>query len=114
MSDFDGARGTLSLAVPSGGPEALDDFGFPLRRTELIARNVGRYRRSFLGDLPGFIYIRDFDPGTRTGRLEYRNTELGFTSLVAQGVADLNDTGLNVFYSVPFGERAGIWVTRKK
>ena len=115
FSDFDGSTGTLSFAaVLEGAHAGSDDFGEPLRTAALIARRVGWYKRSFLGSFPGFIYITDFDPARGTGRLEYRNTELGFTSTVNDGAASLYDTGTSVLYTVPYGERAGIWITRKK
>jgi hypothetical protein len=117
MSDFDGYRGTISVVppvVPSASAGALDDFGEPLRSAVPVARDVGRYQRDFLGELPGYIYITAFDPATGTGRLEYQNTQLGFTSVVRDGVSDLRDTGDNLFYTIPDGENAGVWVTRKK
>jgi hypothetical protein len=112
MSDFDGYRGTLSLLPPLEGK--LDDFGQPLRHAQPVARDVGQYRRNFLGPLPGFIYVTAYDPASGTGRLEYQNTELGFTSIVSEGVAHMNDTGNNVLYSIPHGPNAGIWIARKK
>jgi hypothetical protein len=112
MSDFDGYRGTLSLLPPLAGK--LDDFGHPLRQAQPVARDVGQYQRNFLGPLPGFIYVTAYDPATGTGRLEYQNTELGFTSIVSEGVADMHDSGTNVIYSIPRSENAGIWVARKK
>jgi hypothetical protein len=117
MSDFDDQRGVLSLAppLPPNDPAAgTDDFGHPLRSARPVARDVGRYQRGFLGELPGFIYITAFDPATGSGRLEYQNTQLEFTSVIAEGVSDLRDTGDNLFYTIPYGQNAGVWVTRKK
>ncbi|HEY3497755.1 MAG TPA: hypothetical protein VGK73_23820, partial [Polyangiaceae bacterium] len=111
FSDFDGSSGTLSFAAPVPG---VDDFGQPLRAAAPVASGVGWFRRSFLGSFPGFIYITAYDPANATGRLEYQNTELGFTSTVNEGVSSLVDTGSSVLYTVPYGANAGIWLTRKK
>jgi hypothetical protein len=114
-SDFDGTTGTLSLATAATGSDGgRDDFGEPLRVATPAATEVPAFRRSFLGNFPGYVYITAYDAATRTGRLEYQNTELLFTGTISEGASSLLDTGSSVLYTVPYGESAGVWITRKK
>lgn len=116
-TDFADDKGRLALAAqalaPDGG-EPLDDFWRPLRTAVPVAHDVGFGLRLFLSEFPGFIYVTSYDPVSGTGRLEYQNTELGFTSIVSEGVSSLSETGSTVLYTVPFGASAGIWLARKK
>ncbi|HEV8550869.1 MAG TPA: hypothetical protein VGQ57_17605, partial [Polyangiaceae bacterium] len=115
FSDYEGNSGTLSLAAPNPHLPGTDDQrgGSPYSATP-IARGVYVNRHGFLNDLPGFVYLTRFDEATRTGELDYSNTELGFSSIVSDGVADYEQPGSGLLYSVPFGEGAGIWLARAK
>lgn len=115
--DYDGESGTLSIGsavCPAGASDCKDKYYAP----SPIARNVRHPRHDFLDKdddfLPGIAYLADYDVETETGRFEYRNLELGFTSVINEGVAEFMYAGNGLLYSVPYGERAGIWLARAK
>jgi hypothetical protein len=115
--DYDGTLGTLSIGVftcPGGGTTCSDGYYAP----RPIAQNVFHPRHDFLDAdedfLPGIAYLADYDVLHDTGRFEYRNLELGFTSIVNEGVSDFLYAGNGLLYSVPFGDQAGIWLARAK
>jgi hypothetical protein len=117
FNEFDGESGTLSIGsavCPAGARDCTDKYYAPTP----IARNVYHPRHDFLDKdenfLPGIAYLADYDMETQTGRFEYRNLELGFTSAINDGVADFMYAGNGLLYSVPFGEGAGIWLARAK
>ena len=64
--------------------------------------------------LPGIAWFTDWDDELQVGRFQYRNLELGFTSVVNEGVGEFLYAGNGLLYSVPFGEKAGIWLARAK
>jgi hypothetical protein len=115
--EFDGESGTLSIGspvCPAGASDCIDRYYAPTP----IARNVHHPRHDFLDKdddfLPGIAYLANYDTETDTGRFEYRNLELGFTSVINEGVADFMYAGNGLLYSVPYGEGAGIWLARAK
>jgi hypothetical protein len=117
FNEFDGESGTLSIGsavCPAGASDCTDKYYAPTP----IARNVHHPRHEFLDKdedfLPGIAYLADYDTETETGRFEYRNLELGFTSTINDGVADFMYAGNGVLYSVPYGPGAGIWLARAK
>lgn len=116
FNDFDGENGTLSL----GSEVCPDPPGCSGRyyRPVPIAYNVRQNRHRLLNEsddfLPGIGYLTDYDSETDTGRFEYRNLELEFTSIVNEGVSEFLVAGNGILYAVPFGERPGIWLTRAK
>jgi hypothetical protein len=117
FNDYDGESGTLSIGspvCPEGASDCTDKYYAPTP----IARNVHHPRHDFLDKdedfLPGIAYLADYDVDTETGRFEYRNLELGFTSVINEGVADFMYAGNGLLYSVPYGDGAGIWLARAK
>jgi hypothetical protein len=117
FNEFDGESGTLSIGrpvCPENASDCTDKYYAPVP----IARNVHHPRHDFLDKdedfLPGIAYLADYDIDTDTGRFEYRNLELGFTSAINDGVADFMYAGNGLLYSVPYGEGAGIWLARAK
>jgi hypothetical protein len=89
----------------------------PLPRIELkqVAPSVAQYSAGSMGlVLPGLLYLSNYDRDASTGRLEYRNLELGFTGLVNYGVSDYLVAKDEVLYAVPRGEGAGIWLVQGK
>jgi hypothetical protein len=117
FNEFDGGSGTLSIGTPvcpAGASDCTDKYYAPTP----IARNVHHPRHDFLDKdedfLPGIAYLADYDLETDTGRFEYRNLELGFTSVINEGVADFMYAGNGLLYTVPFGAGAGIWLARAK
>ena len=116
FNDYDGVTGTLSI-----GAEVCPDppgCGGKYYVPQPIAYGVrqGRHRLFNESDdfLPGIGYITDYDPERDIGRFEYRNLELQFTTIVNEGVSEFLVSGNGILYAVPFGERAGIWLTRAK
>lgn len=115
-NDYDGINGTLSLGVEvcPDPPGCSGRYYTP----QPIAYNVRQNRHRLLNEseefLPGVGYLTDYDEVTNTGRFEYRNLELEFTSIVNEGVSEFLVAGNGILYAVPFGERAGIWLTRAK
>ncbi len=117
FNDFDGTSGTLSIGVPTcdgGGTGCAHPYFTP----SPIAHHVFHPRHDFLDSredfLPGIAWLADYDSKRDTGRFEYRNLELGFTSIVNDGVSDFLYAGNGLLYSVPFGDRAGLWLARAK
>lgn len=95
-------------AVPPGQP-------FMVPKLAAVASNVVVFGTLSLNKvLSGVTYLKDFDLKTRTGRLEYRNLELGFTARVNAGVSDYFVSQNEVLYTVPYGDDAGIWLVRGK
>lgn len=89
----------------------------PFAPPELIevASNVTVVSTASLNNvLSGVSYFTNFDLGTRTGRLEYRNLELRFTAGVNEGVSDYLVARDELLYSVPYGQDAGIWLVSGK
>jgi len=115
-NDFDGENGTLSIGseVCPDPPGCSGSYYVPVP----IARNVRQGKHRLLNEsddfLPGIGYLTDYDEETDTGRFEYRNLELEFTSIVNEGVSEFLVAGNGILYAVPFGERPGIWLTRAK
>jgi hypothetical protein len=115
--DYDGKNGTLSIGTPTcptGAKDCSDRYYEP----DPIARGVHHPDHKFLAQdddfLPGIAYFTDFDEELGTGRFQYRNLELGFTSIVNEGVSEFFYAGNGLLYSVPFGNKAGIWLARAK
>lgn len=115
-NDYDGLNGTLSIGVEvcPDPPGCSGRYYTP----QPIAYNVRQNRHRLLNEsedfLPGVGYLTDYDEATNTGRFEYRNLELEFTSIVNEGVSEFLVAGNGILYAVPLGERAGIWLTRAK
>jgi hypothetical protein len=117
FSDYDGENGTLSigeLACAPGTSECERQYYEP----HPIAYGVHHPGHAFLDDtsdfLPGIGFLDEYDTEHGTGRFQYRNLELGFTSVVSDGVSDFVFAGNGMLYAVPFGEGAGIWLARAK
>jgi hypothetical protein len=117
FSDFDGKTGTLSIgeaACTPGAPNCEREYYIP----RVVARGVHHPGHAFLDEsdefLPGIGFLDQFDEEHSVGRFQYRNLELGFTSIVSEGVSDFVYAGNGVLYAVPFGEGAGIWLARAK
>jgi hypothetical protein len=117
FNDFDGANGTLSIGrhvCPPDPPDCQAGYYAP----EPVAYNVRHFRHRLfneVGDwLPAIGYLTAYDKEKETGRFEYRNLELGFTSIVSEGVSDFLMAGNGILYAVPFGDAAGIWLARAK
>jgi hypothetical protein len=117
MHDYDGAKGTLAMGTPTcpqGAKDCSDRYYEPVT----VARGVHHPDHAFLSQdedfLPGIAFFTDFDDELGVGRFQYRNLELGFTSIVNEGVGEFLYAGNGLLYSVPFGERAGIWLARAK
>jgi hypothetical protein len=116
FSDFDGKNGTLSIGRPActPGSDCERQYFEPVP----VARNVHHPGHAFLDEteefLPGIGFLDQYDEEHETGRFQYSNLELGFTSIVSEGVSDFTYAGNGILYSVPYGERAGIWLARAK
>jgi hypothetical protein len=98
------------------GLEAIpEDQPMPEIELTTIAPSVSRFGVGSLGlVLPGLLFLTNYDLDRGTGRLEYRNLELGFTALVNYGVSDYLVAKDEVLYAVPRGEGAGIWLVQGK
>jgi hypothetical protein len=117
FSDYDGENGTLSigeLACAPGTTHCEREYYVP----HAIARGVHHPGHAFLDDttdfLPGIGFLDEYDVEHGTGRFQYRNLELGFTSVVSEGVSDFVFAGNGMLYAVPYGDGAGIWLARAK
>lgn len=115
--DLQGETGRLSAFY--GDLNALQatpkELPFAAPALFAVASNVTALRSASLNDvLSGVIYFTDFDPTTRTGRLEYHNLELRFTARVNDQVADYIVSHDEVLYTVPYGDDAGIWLAPGK
>jgi hypothetical protein len=117
FNDYDGESGTLSigeLACSPGTAHCEREYYVP----HPIAHGVHQASHAFFDDqtdfLPGIGYLDEYDLEHGTGRFQYRNLELGFTSLVSEGVSDFVFAGNGMLYAVPYGEGAGIWLARAK
>jgi hypothetical protein len=117
LSDYDGENGTLSigeLACAPGTTHCERQYYVP----HPIAYGVHHPGHAFLDDtvdfLPGIGFLDEYDPLHGTGRFQYRNLELGFTSIVSEGVSDFVFAGNGMLYAVPYGKGAGIWLARAK
>lgn len=87
----------------------------PVPELDAIAsRVVVDDRTRFVSSVPGIAYLTNYDVDLDVGRLDYRNLELGFTATVSEGVADYVSTPDGLIYSLPFGDRAGIWAVRAR
>ncbi|MCY7298535.1 MAG: hypothetical protein LH616_04920, partial [Ilumatobacteraceae bacterium] len=111
--------GVGRLSVFPAGLDALQavppDKPFTAPELTEMASNVIVFGTSSLNDvLSGVSYLTNFDPTTRTGRLEYRNLELRFTATVKSGVSDYVVSHDEVLYTVPYGADAGIWLVPGK
>jgi hypothetical protein len=103
MTDFDGRTGTLSRMGESYGELAP------------VATDVLHPHHGFIDQLfPGLAWIRSTDARRGTGRLEYRNDDLGFTATVSDGVSDFLQSTRGFIYAVPHGSGAGIWFAEAK
>jgi hypothetical protein len=117
FSDFDGSLGTLSIGeevCPPDPPNCAARYFAP----NPVAYGVRHPRHRLFNEigawLPAIGYLTAFDEAQATGRFEYRNLELGFTSIVSEGVSDFLIAGNGILYAVPFGAGAGIWLARAK
>jgi len=116
FSDFDGKNGTLSIgrSACTPGSDCERQYFEPVT----VARNVHHPDHAFLDEseefLPGIGFLDQFDEEHQVGRFQYSNLELGFTSIVSEGVSDFTYAGNGILYAVPYGERAGIWLARAK
>lgn len=102
LSDYDGKVGTLILVTP------LKDGGFDV---EPLASGVPAPGYLFLRFADAISYLKDVEPGSGFGRLEIRffstNETYGVDSVSEWMAMDWPDVG--VVYSVPDGDRSGIW-----
>jgi len=116
FSDYDGKNGTLSIGESACTPGT--DCGRQYFKPVVVARKVHHPHHAFLDELeeflPGIGFLDNYDEEHQTGRFQYSNLELGFTSIVSEGVADFTYAGNGILYSVPYGEGAGIWLARAK
>ena len=116
FSDFDGEDGTLSIGELSCTPGTDCARQYYAPRT--VARGVHHPAHAFLDEterfLPGIGFLDQYDDETGTGRFQYTNLELEFTSIVSEGVSDFTYAGNGILYSVPYGDKAGIWLARAK
>jgi hypothetical protein len=115
--DYDGENGTLAIgeaACSPGTTQCERQYYVP----EPVATGVHHPDHAFLDAstqfLPGIGFLDQYDTTHGTGRFQYRNLELGFTSIVSQGVSDFLFAGNGMLYAVPYGEGAGIWLARAK
>jgi hypothetical protein len=116
FSDFDGKNGTLSIgrSACTPGSDCERNYLEPVT----VARNVHHPGHAFLDAteefLPGIGFLDQYDEERQTGRFQYSNLELGFTSIVSEGVSDFTYAGNGILYAVPYGAGAGIWLARAK
>ncbi|HEY3497750.1 MAG TPA: hypothetical protein VGK73_23795 [Polyangiaceae bacterium] len=117
FGDYDGSLGTLSIGEEYCPPDPPNCAGRYLKPAP-VAYGVRHQRHRLFNEvgewLPALGYLTAYDAEHDTGRFEYRNLELGFTSVVSDGVSDFLMAGNGVLYAVPFGEDAGIWLARAK
>lgn len=115
--DYDGENGTLAIGHAACAPGA-DDCAREYYVPEPVAYGVHHPDHAFLDAsaefLPGIGFLDQYDDVHGTGRFQYRNLELGFTSVVSEGVSDFTFAGNGMLYAVPYGEGAGIWLARAK
>ncbi|HEV8548306.1 MAG TPA: hypothetical protein VGQ57_04740 [Polyangiaceae bacterium] len=116
FSDYDGDNGTLSIGQEACTPGT--DCARTYQEPVPVAYGVHHPGHAFLDEteafLPGIGFLDQFDDELRTGRFQYSNLELGFTSVVSEGVSDFTYAGNGILYAVPYGEGAGIWLARAK
>lgn len=99
LSDFDGQAGNLTL---------LDG-----ENTELISENVRPGQYQFTALLPMVTVLSDLESGQAT--LKLRHLERDEQIIVSTGVSEVLEVGWpteGFLYSVPEGERAGVWFAR--
>jgi len=114
---YDGENGTLAIgqATCSPGTEHCERQYYA---PQPVAEGVHHPDHAFLDAtadfLPGIGFLDQYDDEHGTGRFQYRNLELGFTSIVSEGVSDFVFAGNGMLYAVPYGEGAGIWLARAK
>ena len=116
FNEYDGENGTLSIGKLTCTPNT--DCARQYYEPVAIARGVHHPSHAFLDEteafLPGIGFLDHYDTEHETGRFQYSNLELGFTSIVSEGVSDFTYAGNGILYAVPFGEGAGIWLARAK
>jgi hypothetical protein len=114
--DYDGKNGTLAIGDPACTPGSDCQRQYP--KPIVVARGVHHPSHAFLDEteafLPGIGFLDQYDDDLRVGRFQYSNLELGFTSIVSEGVSDFTYAGNGILYAVPYGEGAGIWLARAK
>jgi hypothetical protein len=115
--DYDGTNGTLAIGEPTCSP-GTSHCERQYYAPEPVAQGVHHPDHAFLDAaaefLPGIGFLDQYDEAHGTGRFQYRNLELGFTSTVSEGVSDFVFAGNGMLYAVPYGEGAGIWLARAK
>jgi hypothetical protein len=100
LVDFDGTEGELTL-IRDGKATAL-------------AKNVRRDSYQFTVQLPTVTILSDFDTETGAATLRLRETDTPTETVVSVGVSEVLEVSwprAGLLYSVPVGERAGIWFT---
>ncbi len=113
----DGRTATLSITTNNLDFWAAAQALGPMPVTQLtpIARRVSAESRAqFVQSLPGIAYLTNYDVDHSTGRLDYRNLDLGFTATVSEGVSDFVGSLDSIIYAVPLGNGAGIWAVRAR
>ncbi len=117
LSDYHDQQATLSITSKSldFASAARELSPTPVPDLTPIANNVAADGRAqFVISLPGIAYLTNVDTTHNTGRLDYRNLELGFTATVSDGVSDFVGSSDSLIYAVPFGKSAGIWAVRAR
>jgi hypothetical protein len=97
---FDGDRGELTLIQ--------DGDATPL------SKNVRENAYQFTVQLPTVTILSDLDDETGTATLKLRQTQSAIETVVSDGVSEVLEVSwpkAGFLYSVPKGDRAGIWFT---
>lgn len=97
---YDGVEGELTL-IRDRGATAL-------------AERVRADSYQFTVQLPTVTILNEFDTETSTATLRLRETETTMETVVSEGVSEVLEVSwpkAGFLYSVPVGERAGIWFT---
>lgn len=100
LVDYDGNEGALTL-VRDGKATAL-------------AERVRPDSYQFTVQLPTVTILSDLDADTGTATLRLRETDTSSETVVSEGVSEVLEVSwpkAGLLYSVPVGERAGIWFT---
>jgi hypothetical protein len=100
LVDFDGQEGELTMI--------RDGKATPL------TKNVRPDSYQFTVQLPTVTVLSDLDPETGSATLRLRDTETDSETVVSEGVSEVLEVSwptAGLLYSVPVGERAGIWFT---
>jgi hypothetical protein len=106
LDDFNGDSGRLRLGT-TANPAEWSPLGSAVPPEQV----------RFSWFMPALVFLEDWDPLNRSGKLVAYNYELDARATIAEGVSSFDLTSYpydGVVYSVPRGKQRGIWFSKAK